>query len=161
MDKKRKLVAYFSATGTTEKAAKELSKILGADLYEIEPLVPYTNEDLNWRNSQSRSSLEMKDYNIRPAIKTKLKNTDIEKYEKIYLGFPIWWYVAPTIINTFLENYNFSEKTIVLFATSGGSGFGNTIQSLEKSTGKNVKIIESKVLKEFWNKKDIENIAEF
>ena len=103
MDKKRKLVTYFSATGTTEKAAKELSKILGADLYEIEPLVPYTNEDLNWRNSQSRSSLEMKDYNIRPAIKTKLKNIDIEKYEKIYLGFPIWWYVAPTIINTFLE----------------------------------------------------------
>lgn len=125
------LVAYFSASGTTKKTAELVAKEAKADLYEIKPKELYTKADLNWMDKKSRSSVEMNDKKFRP----KLADTDaaIDKYEKIIIGFPIWWYVAPTIINTFLEAYDFSNKEIILFATSGGSGFGNTVKELQPS----------------------------
>ena len=127
----KKLVAFFSASGTTKKVAEMIAEEVKADLFEIEPKVPYTKPDLDWMNKKSRSSVEMSDKKIRPQI----TDTDahIEEYDTIILGFPIWWYVAPTIINTFLEAYDFSGKKIVLFATSGGSGFGNTVKELQPS----------------------------
>ena len=125
------LVAYFSASGTTQRAADKLAKAAGADLYEIRPAVPYTRADLNWMDKKSRSTLEMKDPSFRPELADK--DADIASYDRIFLGFPIWWYVAPTLINTFLESYDFTGKEIVLFATSGGSGFGKTVQALEPS----------------------------
>ena len=125
------LVAYFSASGVTKHAAEKVARIAGADLYEIKPEVPYTKADLDWMNKKSRSSIEMEDKSTRPAIIKD--NLDISKYDHIYLGFPIWWYVAPTIINTFLEAYDFSNKTITLFATSGSSGLGNTVNELKVS----------------------------
>lgn len=125
------LVAYFSASGTTQRAADKLAKAAGADLYEIRPAVPYTREDLDWMDKKSRSTLEMKDPSFRPELADK--DADIASYDRIFLGFPIWWYVAPTLINTFLESYDFTGKEIVLFATSGGSGFGKTVQALEPS----------------------------
>lgn len=128
----KKLVAYFSASGTTAKAAKNLAEAAGADLYEIKPAQAYTSADLNWNDNNSRSSIEMKkDKSIRPELADK--NADIGSYDMILLGFPIWWYVAPTIINSFLESYDFSGKNIILFATSGGSGFGKTVQELMPS----------------------------
>ncbi len=122
------LVAYFSASGVTAKAASALASAIDGDLYEIKPAVPYTHADLNWRDQNSRSSIEMKDPTSRPA----LADTDapIAGYDRILLGFPIWWYTAPAIIRTFLESYDFSEKTIILFATSGGSGLGKTASDL-------------------------------
>lgn len=138
----KKLVAYFSASGITAGVAKKLAKEANADIYEIKPAVPYTKADLNWQDKNSRSSIEMSDHNSRPEIADK--KADISKYDTIYLGFPIWWYIAPTIINTFLESYDFSGKKIILFATSGGSGFGKTVQNLQLSAA-NCKIIESKV----------------
>lgn len=128
---KNSLVAYFSASGVTAKAAWKLSEAVGADLYQIKPEVPYTPADLNWMDKKSRSSLEMNDPSSRPAIAEKLP--DMEKYDVIFVGFPIWWYVAPTIINTFLESYDFSGKIIVPFATSGGSGMGRTNEKLKSS----------------------------
>lgn len=125
------LVAYFSASGTTQRAADKLAKAAGADLYEIRPAVPYTWADLDWMDKKSRSTLEMKDPSFRPELADK--DADIASYDRIFLGFPIWWYVAPTLINTFLESYDFTGKEIVLFATSGGSGFGKTVQALEPS----------------------------
>ena len=113
------LVAYFSATGTTEAVAKDLAEVTGATLYEIKPEVPYTASDLDWRDKQSRSTLEMKDKNSRPAIVKDLEDAD--SYDVVYIGFPIWWYTAPTIINTFIETYGFEGKTVIFFATSGGS----------------------------------------
>lgn len=121
---KKTLVAYFSASGVTKKKAKALAEVIGADLYEIKPEKPYTREDLNWNDKKSRSSVEMNDRTFRPAIAGKVD--DMEQYEIVFVGFPIWWYVAPTIINTFLESYNFSGKTVIPFATSGGSGMGKT-----------------------------------
>ena len=118
----KKLVAFFSASGTTKKVAQMIAEEVKADLFEIEPKVPYTKLDLDWMNKKSRSSVEMSDKKYRPAIMKK--EMDMSSYDEILLGFPIWWYVAPTIINTFLEAYDFSGKKIVLFATSGGSGFG-------------------------------------
>ena len=126
-----KLVAYFSASGVTGSVAKKLAEATGADLYEIRPSVPYTQADLNWNNSSSRSSVEMKDKSSRPALADK--SAKVEGHDVIFLGFPIWWYVAPTIINTFLEAYDFSGKTIILFATSGGSGFGEAVAGLRPS----------------------------
>ena len=122
------LVAYFSASGVTAKAASALASAIDGDLYEIKPAVPYTHADLNWRDQNSRSSIEMKDPSSRPA----LADTDapIAGYDRIFLGFPIWWYTAPAIIRTFLESYDFSGKTIILFATSGGSGLGKTASDL-------------------------------
>lgn len=125
------LVAYFSASGVTAKAACKLSEATGADLYEIKPEIPYTHEDLDWTNKRSRSSVEMNNPASRPAIADKLP--DMGKYDVVFVGFPIWWYVAPTIINTFLESYNFSGKKIIPFATSGGSGMGRTNESLKPS----------------------------
>ena len=125
----KKLVAYFSATGTTRKAAERLAKAVGADLFEIKPAVPYTHADLNWHNSHSRSSVEMNDPASRPEIAERFDRMD--EYDVVYIGFPIWWYVAPTIINTFVESYDFSGKTILPFATSGGSGMGKTVEVLK------------------------------
>ena len=138
------LVAYFSATGTTAQAAKLLAKAAGADLYEIRPAVPYTKADLNWMDDKSRSSLEMHDPSSRPAIAGRAENMDA--YDRIFLGFPIWWYVAPAMINSFLESYDFSGKTIILFATSGGSGFGKTVEELKNSVSPTVRIIEGRLL---------------
>ena len=137
------LVAYFSASGRTAKVAEKLAAAMGADSYEIKPEVKYTKADLNWMNKNSRSSVEMNDKNFRPAIITD--DVDVSGYDTIYLGFPIWWYVAPTLINTFLEAYDFAGKKIVLFATSGGSGFGNTVAEL-KPSAPNAEIVETKVL---------------
>ena len=130
------LVAYFSASGVTAKAAKALAGAAGADLYEIRPAVPYTSADLDWTNKKSRSSVEMNDLSFRPALSGS--DADIAGHDVILLGFPIWWYVAPTIINTFLESYDFSGKTIILFATSGGSGFGKAVSGLQGSAPKAV-----------------------
>lgn len=125
----KKLVAYFSASGTTKKVAEHLAKAAGADLFEIKPAVPYSRADLDWTNKKSRSSIEMQNSDSRPAIAEQLSN--IEDYDTIFIGFPIWWYVAPTIIDTFVESYDFSGKTIILFATSGGSGMGKTVEVLQ------------------------------
>lgn len=124
----RTLVAYFSATGRTAKAAKKLAAEMDADIYEIKPAVPYEKSDLNWMNPKSRTTLEMKDASSRPELADT--DLDVSRYDTVYLGFPIWWYVAPHIINTFLEAYDFSGKTIKLFATSGSSGFGRTAEEL-------------------------------
>ena len=140
----KKLVAYFSASGVTAQAAKTLADAAGADLYEIKPAIPYTSADLNWQNKQSRSSVEMNDKSSRPALaNTNVKITD---YDTIFVGFPVWWYTAPTIINTFLESYDFSGKTIVLFATSGGSSIVGTAKALKSSVSDDTKLIEGKVL---------------
>lgn len=144
MNMSKTLVAYFSAGGTTARAAKELAEAAGADLYEIKPSVPYTKADLNWMDKKSRSSVEMNDRSSRPALADQ--NADIAAYDTILLGFPIWWYVAPTIINSFLESYDFSGKKIVLFATSGGSGFGNTVDGLKPSVAADTVITEGKML---------------
>ena len=141
----KKLVAYFSASGSTRKLAGTLAEAAGADLYEIKPATPYTGKDLNWNNSQSRSSVEMADINSRPALADK--DADIAAYDTIFLGFPIWWYVAPHIINSFLESYDFGGKTIVLFATSGGSGFGETLNQLKASCAASVKWITGQVFR--------------
>ena len=137
------LVAYFSASGVTKKKAEILAEGLSADIYEIRPEVAYTTEDLNWMNKKSRSSIEMNDKSFRPAIKDN--DADIAAYDTIYLGFPIWWYVAPTIINTFLEAYDFTGKKIILFATSGGSSFGNTVRELAPSAP-GAEIIEGRMV---------------
>jgi len=125
------LVAYFSATGTTMEAATKLAKAAGADLHEIIPAVPYTPADLNWRDKKSRSTLEMEDKSSRPAIANKVEN--MEQYDTVFVGYPIWWYIAPTIINTFLEQYDLTGKTVVPFFTSGGSGAGETMRYLKPS----------------------------
>lgn len=138
------LVAYFSASGTTARVAKELAIAAGADLYEIKPAVPYTKDDLNWMDKKSRSSLEMSNKSSRPAIADS--KAEISRYNTIFLGFPIWWYVAPTIVNSFLESYDFSGKRIILFATSGGSGFGKTAAGLKDSVAADTTIVEGKIL---------------
>ena len=149
----KKLVAYFSASGITKKAAEMVADTLHADLYEITPKVPYTRADLDWMNKKSRSSVEMNDKTIRPEIVEN--DAKIADYDEFLIGFPIWWYVAPTIINTFLEAYDFSGKKITLFATSGGSGFGNTVRELQPSAP-NAEIREGKLLNRL-NKQEVEN----
>ena len=139
---KKTLVAYFSASGNTKKIAEMIAEEGGFDLHEIAPEKEYTKADLNWMDKKSRSSVEMNDKAFRPAIKKS--DLDISGYDKILIGFPIWWYVAPTIINTFLETYDFAGKQIVLFATSGGSGFGNTVKELQHSAP-DVEITEGKL----------------
>ena len=138
----KKLVAYFSASGVTAKLAKNLAEAAGADIYEIRPEVPYTNADLNWQDKNSRSSVEMKDKSFRPSIADT--DANIADYDTIFVGFPIWWYVAPTIINTFLEAYDFSGKTIILFATSGSSGMGNSAKELRPSVSDSTVIKDGK-----------------
>lgn len=154
----KKLVAYFSASGVTSKTAMRLAEIAGADLYEIEPEVPYTSADLDYMNKNSRSSVEMNDPSSRPAI----KDTDarVAEYDVIYVGFPIWWYIAPTIINTFLEKYDFSGKTVVLFATSGGSGFGKAAQGLKGSVAADAVIKEGIVFRSRPSDDDLKKLAE-
>lgn len=139
----KKLTAYFSASGVTANAAKALSEAAGTDLFEIRPAVPYTAADLNWQDKNSRSSVEMNDLSFRPEIAEKLSNMD--EYDTIFVGFPVWWYIAPTIINTFLESYDFTGKKIVLFATSGGSGFGKTAEKLADSC-KGAELVTGKLL---------------
>lgn len=139
------LVAYFSAGGTTARAAKALAKAAGADLYEIRPAVPYTRADLNWMDRNSRSSVEMNDRHFRPALADPKIPIAMDKYDVIFLGFPIWWSAAPTIINTFLESGNFTGKTIILFATSGGSGLGQSAANLRPSAP-GADIVNGKVL---------------
>ena len=140
----KKLVAYFSASGVTEKTAKRLASVLNADLFEIKPEIPYTEADLDWTDKTSRSTIEMKDPKSRPAIAEKLDN--MADYDVVFVGFPVWWYVAPTIINTFIESYDFANKTIIPFATSGGSGLGNTEKILQKIAGPNAKVAKGKLL---------------
>ena len=123
------LVAYFSASGVTKGAAEKLAAVAGADLHEIKPAQPYTDADLDWCDKQSRSTIEMKDKNSRPAITGKLAN--MQDYDVIYVGFPIWWYTAPTIINTFMETYDFKGKTVIPFATSGGSSIKKACEDLK------------------------------
>ena len=139
----KKLVAYFSASGTTKKTAQLIAKATGADLYEITPKVAYTEADLNWMDKKSRSSVEMNDKKFRPEVEDK--DAHIAEYEEIILGFQILRYVAQNIVNTFLEKYDFSGKKIVLFATSGGSGFGNTVKELQPSAP-NAEFVEGKIL---------------
>ena len=143
----KKLVAYL---------ANMIAETAGADIYEIKPEIPYTTADLNWMDKKSRSSVEMSDKTIRPAIADT--DANVEAYDEIVIGFPIWWYVAPTIINTFLESYDFSGKKIVLFATSGGSGFGNTVSELTPSAP-GAQIVEGKLLNRA-NKQIIEKFVE-
>ena len=122
------LVAFFSASGTTKRVAEKLAAAAGGDLYEIRPAVPYTGADLDWQDKHSRSSVEMSDPSSRPQLADK--DAGIADYDRIFLGFPIWWYTAPAIIRSFLESYDFTGKTIILFATSGGSGLGKTAGDL-------------------------------
>lgn len=132
------LVAYFSASGVTAKVAANLAKTIGADLFEIVPEVPYTKADLNWMSKKSRSSVEMADRSSRPAIATKVEN--MEQYDTVLVGFPVWWYREPSIIDTFMESYDFSGKTVVPFATSGSSGLGDSYKNLQAlAPGANVK----------------------
>ena len=141
---KNVLVAYFSATGTTKRVAENLAKATGGDLYEIKPVKTYTSADLNWHDGNSRSSVEMNDPKSRPEIVTG--DLSIQDYDTIFLGFPIWWGTAPKIVHTFLEKYDFSGKKIIIFATSGGSGFGKTVQNLKQSVANSTTIIEGDVL---------------
>lgn len=151
------LVAYFSATGTTAKAAKALAAAVGGDLYEIKPAIPYTSADLDWRDAGSRSSVEMKDPHSRPA----LADTDapVAGHDVIFLGFPVWWYVAPTILNSFLEAYDFTGKTIVLFATSGSSGLGKSASGLQASAP-GARILDGRMLNGPLNEAELKSWAE-
>ena len=138
------LVAYFSATGTTKKVAQNLAKALNADTYEIKPLAPYTEADLNWRNKESRSSIEMSDKNSHPEMAAD--NFSVQNYDTVFLGFPIWWGTAPRIVQTFLEKQDFSNKKIIIFATSGSSGLGNTDMDLKPSVDETTTVIKGKIL---------------
>ena len=150
----KKLVAYFSCSGVSKHNAELFAKVLGCDIYEIKPQVPYTEPDLDWTNEHSRSSVEMKNKSKRPAIADK--NAGAEKYDEIILVFPIWWYVAPTIVNTFLEAYELKGKRIVLFPTSGSSGFGNTANELKPSVDASTTIEEGKVAHSKSSKDEVE-----
>lgn len=143
----KKLVAYFSASGVTKRVGEKLTEVSGADLFEIKPSVLYTSADLNWMNKKSRSSVEMADPSSRPEIAEKLDN--MADYDTVIIGFPIWWYTAPTIIKTFLEAYDFSGKKIALFATSGGSGFGKIVDDLKSCIDSSAKFVSTKLLNHF------------
>ena len=151
-----KLVAYFSATGTTKKVAEKIAEKTGADIFEIEPAVKYTKPDLNWLNKNSRTSVEMKNKSFRPVLAAK--TVDLAPYRTVFLGFPIWWYVAPTLINTFLESVDTAGKRIVLFATSGGSGFGNSLRELTPSAPE-AEIVEGAVVRGLFADSKIESIV--
>ena len=150
---KKVLVAYFSASGTTKGVAQQLAEVAGADLHEIKPAQPYTDADLDWRNKQSRSSVEMQDRKSRPAITSKLQN--MKDYDVVYIGFPIWWYTCPTIINTFIEAYDFQGKTVIPFATSGGSSIKKASEDL-KATYPKINWKEGKLLNRT-SRKDLED----
>ena len=148
----KRLVAYFSASGVTAKVAENLADAIGADIFEIQPEVPYTKADLNWMDKKSRSTMEMSDSTSRPAIAAKRDN--IDEYDTIFVGFPIWWYVAPTIVNTFLESYNLKGKTIIPFATSGGSCMGKTKEKLAPSCP-GAKLLHDNVFNSYSSKADL------
>ncbi|MBQ2497920.1 MAG: NAD(P)H-dependent oxidoreductase [Prevotella sp.] len=148
------LVAYFSASGVTKGVAQQLAEVAGADLHEIKPEQPYTDADLDWRDKESRSSVEMKDKNSRPAITDKLEN--MADYDVVFVGFPIWWYTCPTIINTFMEAYDFKGKTVVPFATSGGSTIEKSCEDL-KATYPDLTWKDGKLL----NKPSKEDLEQF
>ena len=135
------LVAYFSASGTTAKVAKKMAEAIGADLFEIKPETPYTGADLNWQNKNSRSSVEMNDRSSRPAI--AVKAADMPQYDVVFVGFPVWWYREPSIIDTFMESYDFAGKTVIPFATSGGSGLGDSAANMQK-LAKSAKVVNGK-----------------
>ncbi len=137
----KKLVAYFSASGITAKIAKRLAEAIGADLFEIKPEIPYTDADLDWQNSKSRSSIEMNDRLARPVIASKV--TDMSQYNVVFIGFPVWWYREPSIIDTFMESYDFSGKTIVPFATSGMSPIGDSGKNMQ-TLALNAKVVAGK-----------------
>ena len=154
IEMKKVLVAYFSASGVTRSVAEQLAAVAGADLHEIKPAQPYTEADLDWRDKQSRSTVELKDKNSRPAITDKLKN--MQDYDVVYVGFPIWWYTAPTIINTFMEAYGFKGKTVIPFATSGGSSIKKACEDLKAAypdvnwnEGKLLNDVSKKVLEDW------------
>lgn len=151
------LVAYFSASGQTAKLAKTLAGVTGGDLFEIAPETAYTAADLDWMDKKSRSTIEMKDPKSRPAIAGKV--ADMAQYDTVFVGFPIWWYQAPRIIETFLESYDFSGKTVIPFATSGGSGMGKTNSVLKPSCG-GAKLLEGKVFRRGTSKSDLAAWAE-
>ena len=151
----KKLVAFFSASGVTGNVAKLLAEAANADLYEIKPEVPYTKADLDWMDEQSRSTLEMQDKASRLAMEDH--DAPVSEADVIFLGFPIWWYVAPHIINSFLEAYDFSGKIIVLFATSGSSGFGKTLEALEDSVYGSARLMEGKLLNGKQTKEELTN----
>lgn len=151
------LVAYFSASGQTAKLAKTLAGVTGGDLFEIVPETAYTAADLDWMDKKSRSTIEMKDPKSRPAIAGKV--ADMAQYDTVFVGFPIWWYQAPRIIETFLESYDFSGKTVIPFATSGGSGMGKTNSVLKPSCG-GAKLLEGKVFRRGTSKSDLAAWAE-
>ena len=154
---KKVLVAYFSASGVTAKVADRLSKAIGADLFEIKPSQPYTNADLDWTNKKSRSSVEMADRNSRPTIANKV--SDMSKYDVVFVGFPIWWYREPSIIDTFMESYDFSGKQVVPFATSGGSGMGDSGSIMQKLAPK-AKVDSGKRFSSGVSEKDLKNWAD-
>ncbi len=135
------LVAYFSASGTTAKVAKKMAEAIGADLFEIKPETPYSGADLNWQNKNSRSSVEMNDRSSRPAI--AVKAADMPQYDVVFVGFPVWWYREPSIIDTFMESYDFAGKTVIPFATSGGSGLGDSAVNMQK-LAKGAKVVNGK-----------------
>lgn len=151
--KQNVLVAYFSASGTTKVAAQQLAEVAGADLHEIKPEKPYTDADLDWQDKLSRSSVEMQDKKSRPAITGKL--TNMKDYDVVYIGFPIWWYTCPTIINTFIEAYDFQGKTVIPFATSGGSSIKKASEDL-KATYPKINWKEGKLLNRT-SRKDLED----
>lgn len=149
------LVAYFSATGTTKKVATTLAQVTAADLHEIKPLVAYEAADLNWRDEQARSTVEMKDPAFRPAL--AVSNLDLEPYDVVYVGFPIWWHQAPTLINTFLESYDFKDKTVVVFATHGGGGWAKTTEHIQASLPSSTKLVEGNILDGWANEDQLKN----
>lgn len=138
------LVAYFSASGVTKNAAEKLAQAANADLFEIKPVRPYTDADLDWTDKKSRSTIEMNDLSSRPEIAEKCEN--MGSYDVVFVGFPIWWYVEPRIIDTFIDSYDFSGKTVIPFATSGGSGLGKTVENFKKLLGENVIVKDGKML---------------
>ncbi len=148
----KKIVTYFSASGITKTLAETMAEALGADIFEITPVEKYTEADLDWRDKNSRSTVEMNDKTIRPAVKDI--DAKLGEYDTIYLGFPIWWYVAPTIVNTFLEKYDLAGKKIVVFATSGSSDLGNTVAEL-KVSAEGAEFIEGGILNGTKSKEDI------
>ena len=152
-----KLVAYFSATGTTERVAKDLAKAVGADLFEIAPAEPYTAADLNWNDKRSRSSVEMSDEACRPALAATV--ADMGAYDTVFVGFPVWWYVEPRIIDTFLESHDLAGKTVVPFATSGGSGLGKAPQRMQQ-LAPSTNVLAGKVLNGSPNEAELRSWAE-
>ncbi|MBR1750623.1 MAG: flavodoxin [Ruminococcus sp.] len=152
------VVAYFSASGKTDQVAKRIADRIGCETFEIKPKQPYTNEDLNWRSKSSRSTVEMSDKSSRPEVDSP--KVDLSDVDTVFVGFPMWWYIAPTIVNTFLEANDFSGKKIILFATSGGSGFGKTVQNLKNSVAADADIVEGRVFSGSFTAEDVDEFVD-